>query len=147
MNHLLQAWELYEHNELVGLVDTELDGNFDAEEACRILKIGLLCTQDAPKLRPSMSTAVKMLTGKIEIKDKNITKPGLISDFMDLKVRGAQKNNAASNNNSTYNTSSSNNYVNNSTFSATSTTATTTFDTTFLPGSSTGTSMTFTTSI
>ncbi|GMQ07470.1 hypothetical protein CsSME_00051645 [Camellia sinensis var. sinensis] len=43
-------------SELVGLVDTSLNGDFDAEEACRYLKIGLLCTQDAPKLRPSMST-------------------------------------------------------------------------------------------
>lgn len=69
------------------LVDTAMDGDFDAEEACRFLKIGLLCTQDTPKLRPSMSTVVKMLTGDIEVYDKKIMKPGLISDFMDLKVR------------------------------------------------------------
>ncbi|KAL3503710.1 hypothetical protein ACH5RR_038159 [Cinchona calisaya] len=84
---LERTWELYERRELVGLVDTELNGNFDAEQACRFLKIGLLCTQDSPKLRPSMSTVVKMLTGEIDIDDNSITKPGLISDFMDLKVR------------------------------------------------------------
>ncbi|XP_020532916.1 cold-responsive protein kinase 1 isoform X2 [Jatropha curcas] len=85
---LERTWELYERRELVGLVDTSLNGDFDAEEACRFLKIGLLCTQDAPRLRPSMSTVVKMLTGEKEVNDSKITKPGLITDFMDLKVRG-----------------------------------------------------------
>ncbi|KAK4594529.1 hypothetical protein RGQ29_018274 [Quercus rubra] len=88
---LERTWELYERRELVGLIDTALNGDFDVEEACKFLKIGLLCTQDAPKLRPSMSTVVKMLTGKKDLDDNKITKPGLISDFMDLKVRGDQK--------------------------------------------------------
>lgn len=71
------------------LVDTGLNGVFDGDEACRYLKIGLLCTQDNPKLRPSMSTVVKLLTGeKKDIESRNITRPGLISDFMDLKVKG-----------------------------------------------------------
>ncbi|KAH0864029.1 hypothetical protein HID58_081240 [Brassica napus] len=83
------AWDLYERNELVDLVDTGLNGVFDGDEACRYLKIGLLCTQDNPKLRPSMSTVVKLLTGeKKDIESRNITRPGLISDFMDLKVKG-----------------------------------------------------------
>ncbi|CAN6885848.1 unnamed protein product [Brassica oleracea] len=85
---LERAWELYERNELVDLVDTGLNGVFDAEEACRYLKIGLLCTQDSPKLRPTMSTVVKLLTGEKDIDTRKITRPGLISDFMDLKVRG-----------------------------------------------------------
>lgn len=69
------------------MVDPALNGDYDAEEACRFLKIALLCTQDTPKLRPSMSTVVKMLMGMEEVKDEKVTKPGLISDFMDLKVR------------------------------------------------------------
>ncbi|CAF2115004.1 unnamed protein product [Brassica napus] len=84
---LERAWKLYERNELVDLVDTGLDGLFDVEEACRYLKVGLLCTQDSPKLRPKMSTVVKLLTGVRNIDNKKITRPGLISDFMDLKVR------------------------------------------------------------
>lgn len=84
---LLQTWELFERRELVMMVDPALNGDYDAEEACRFLKIALLCTQDTPKLRPSMSTIVKMLMGKEEVDDEKITKPGLISDFMDLKVR------------------------------------------------------------
>ncbi|XP_002529950.2 cold-responsive protein kinase 1 [Ricinus communis] len=88
---LERTWELYERRELVGLVDTSLNGDFDAEEACKFLKIGLLCTQDAPKLRPSMSTVVKLLTGEKDVDDSKITKPGLITDFMDLKIRAPPK--------------------------------------------------------
>ncbi|KAK6776976.1 hypothetical protein RDI58_023693 [Solanum bulbocastanum] len=86
---LERTWQLYERKELVLLVDTSLDGDFDAEQACRYLKIGLLCTQDALKLRPSMSTILKMLTGEMEVNDNKITKPGLISDFMDLKIKSS----------------------------------------------------------
>ncbi|KAJ0101936.1 hypothetical protein Patl1_05085 [Pistacia atlantica] len=84
------TWDLYERRELVGLVDASLNGDFDAEQACRFLKIALLCTQDTPKLRPTMSSVVKMLTGEKAVDEKKITKPGLITDFMDLKVRGPQ---------------------------------------------------------
>ncbi|KAG5578816.1 hypothetical protein H5410_049443 [Solanum commersonii] len=86
---LERTWQLYERKELVLLVDTSLDGDFDAEQACRFLKIGLLCTQDSLKLRPSMSTILKMLTGEMEVNDNKITKPGLISDFMDLKIKSS----------------------------------------------------------
>ncbi|CAL0333682.1 unnamed protein product [Lupinus luteus] len=90
---LAKTWELYEQGELIRLVDISLNGFFDAEEACRILKIALLCTQDNPKLRPSMSSVVKMLNKEIDISEIKITKPGLISDIMDLKVKEQKSNN------------------------------------------------------
>ncbi|KAF7142152.1 hypothetical protein RHSIM_Rhsim06G0237100 [Rhododendron simsii] len=109
---LERTWDLYERRELVGLVDESLNGEFDAEVACRFLKIGLLCTQDAPNLRPSMSTVVKMLTGEIDIEGKEITKPALISDFMDLKVKTTPKANPDKTNSSYIDTSSSGNLEN-----------------------------------
>ncbi|XP_058219055.1 cold-responsive protein kinase 1 [Rhododendron vialii] len=109
---LERTWELYERRELVGLVDTSLNGEFDAEVACRFLKIGLLCTQDAPNLRPSMSTVVKMLTGEIDIEGKEITKPALISDFMDLKVKTTPKAKPDKTNSSYIDSSSSGNLEN-----------------------------------
>ncbi|KAL9679952.1 hypothetical protein QQ045_017823 [Rhodiola kirilowii] len=84
---LERTWELHERRELVSIVDMTMNGLFDAEEACRFLKIALLCTQDSPKLRPSMSSVVKMLIGEKSFEERTITRPGLISDFMDLKVR------------------------------------------------------------
>ncbi|XP_073027115.1 cold-responsive protein kinase 1-like isoform X1 [Primulina eburnea] len=114
---LERAWQLYERNKLVTLVDTSLNGDFDAEQACRFLKIGLLCTQDATKLRPLMSTVVRMLIGEKRVLDK-ITKPGLISDFMDLKVRSKSKPKPGVDHiSSTYNSPSSD-IVDNSTFTS-----------------------------
>ena len=72
----MQTWDLYERKELVELVDISLNGEFDAEQACKFLKISLLCTQESPKLRPSMSSVVKMLTGKMDVNDSKITKEG-----------------------------------------------------------------------
>lgn len=122
---LLQTWDLYERRELILLVDTSLNGDFDAEEACTFLKVGLLCTQDTPKLRPSMSTVVKMLMGEKDIDDDKITKPGLISDFMDLKVRGPPKPNLETTTSSAYN--SSDNPDNSNLSSAATSAATMTF--------------------
>lgn len=112
------------------LIDTALNGDFDVEEACRFLKIGLLCTQDTPKLRPSMSTVVKMLKGEKQVDDNKITKPGLISDFMDLKIRGPQNSNKPSQKTTTssYNESSGSDNLDVSNLSSqTSAAATSTF--------------------
>ncbi|XP_040988332.1 cold-responsive protein kinase 1 isoform X2 [Juglans microcarpa x Juglans regia] len=127
---LERTWELYEQRVLVGLVDPAMNGDFDAEEACKFLKIGLLCTQDAPKLRPSMSTVVKMLTSEVDVGDIEITKPGLITDFMDLKVRGAQKSKLDMNDkpdmkNKSYTISSGSDNLDSSTLSSGTTTAAT----------------------
>lgn len=83
-----QAWDLYERRQLQQLVDKKLEGACDVDEACKFLKIGLLCTQDMPKIRPSMSEVVKMLTGEMDVvDDQKISKPGLISELMGLKGR------------------------------------------------------------
>ncbi|XP_050247743.1 cold-responsive protein kinase 1-like [Quercus robur] len=84
---LEKAWWMFEKGELLSLVDALLNDDFNVEEACRFLKIGLLCTQDMPKLRPSMSTVVGMLLGEIHVNDKEITKPGLLSDLMHPKAK------------------------------------------------------------
>ncbi|XP_031377448.1 cold-responsive protein kinase 1-like isoform X1 [Punica granatum] len=76
------AWELHKQGELLRLIDKSMHENFDPEEACRYLKIGLLCTQEMPKLRPSMSTVVEMLKGELDLEGKKISRPGLITAFM-----------------------------------------------------------------
>ncbi|XP_004488850.1 cold-responsive protein kinase 1-like [Cicer arietinum] len=125
---LERAWALYEQNELVGLVDTSLNWEFYAEQACKFLKIGLLCTQESPKHRPSMSSVVKMLTGEMKVDDSRMTKPALISDFMDLKVRKKQESIIDLKTTSTYNTSSASDHQDTTIASAATTTFTTQFD-------------------
>jgi len=77
---------LYESGDLESIIDRTLKRDFGTEEARQLLKIGLLCTQDSPKMRPSMSMVAKMLKGECAVGDK-IMRPGLITDVMDLKVR------------------------------------------------------------
>ncbi|XP_020580467.1 putative serine/threonine-protein kinase [Phalaenopsis equestris] len=84
---LERIWALYEKGELESIIDASLGSDLNTDEAHRFLLVGLLCTQDSPKLRPSMSTLVKMLTGEVDVMSLQITKPGMITDFMDVKVR------------------------------------------------------------
>ncbi|XP_073280171.1 cold-responsive protein kinase 1-like isoform X1 [Primulina huaijiensis] len=80
-HHILQrAWKLYQRRELTTLVDVLLNDQFHEEQACRFLKIGLICTQENPDLRPVMSNVVCMLTGEKNIDDIKIEKPGLITE-------------------------------------------------------------------
>lgn len=83
---LEKTWVMFESGELLRLVDASLDEDF-IEEACKFLKIGLLCTQDMPKLRPTMSIVVSMLLGEVHVNDQDITKPGLLSDLMHPKAK------------------------------------------------------------
>lgn len=77
-----RAWALYSENKLKELMDVSLEGDrdFDLEEASKFVKISLLCTQQMPKLRPSMSTVVKMLRGEIVVDGNMISQPGLMSE-------------------------------------------------------------------
>ncbi|CAN4082423.1 unnamed protein product [Withania somnifera] len=60
---LLQTvWKLYTRSQVTESVDPLLKGNFPPEEASKVLKVGLLCTQASVSLRPSMSEVVQMLT-------------------------------------------------------------------------------------
>lgn len=84
----LQAWEMYQAKNLWELVDSVVKGEFLLEEADRFLRVGLLCVQETTKLRPAMSIASKMLTGDMDVKDVEISRPGLVADLMELKIRG-----------------------------------------------------------
>ena len=46
------------------LVDPELESGFHKEEALRMIKVALLCTNPSPVLRPPMTAVVGMLEGR-----------------------------------------------------------------------------------
>lgn len=91
-NLLERAWRLYEQRKLVDLVDTSLEGEFNATEASRYLKIGLLCTQDFPKDRPTMSTVAKMLKGEMDVNEMKISKPGAVKELFTQKSSSNARN-------------------------------------------------------
>ncbi|KMT13207.1 hypothetical protein BVRB_4g086110 isoform A [Beta vulgaris subsp. vulgaris] len=80
--YLLQrAWRMLEKETLVELVDEAFREDLDIQEASKFLKIALLCTQEVPKLRPTMSAVVRMLQGEVDVTKASITRPGLLSDL------------------------------------------------------------------
>ncbi|XP_071697961.1 probable LRR receptor-like serine/threonine-protein kinase At1g56140 isoform X2 [Rutidosis leptorrhynchoides] len=78
--YLLQwAWNLYENNRQLELVDPSLT-SFDHSEATRMIGVALMCVQASPSLRPAMSRVIGMLSGDIEISAVT-TKPSYLTDW------------------------------------------------------------------
>lgn len=69
------------------IIDSSLGDDLDIDEACRFLKVGLLCTQDITKRRPGMSAVVAMLKGEADVVTDMISRPDVIRDFRDLTLR------------------------------------------------------------
>uniref|UniRef100_A0ACD5UEY8 Uncharacterized protein n=5 Tax=Avena sativa TaxID=4498 RepID=A0ACD5UEY8_AVESA len=85
---LEKTWALYEQGHLEEIIDADIEGELDVEEACLFLKVGLLCTQDAMARRPQMTAVVRMLTGSKNVSMEKITRPAMITDFTELKISG-----------------------------------------------------------
>jgi len=56
------VWELHEENQALELIDPEVKHTCDKKQAILLMRVALLCTQDAPNLRPTMSRIIGMLT-------------------------------------------------------------------------------------
>ncbi|KAK9031015.1 hypothetical protein V6N11_032413 [Hibiscus sabdariffa] len=76
---LAWAWALHENNLNLDLVDPNLV-EFDENEALRVARVALLCTQGSPSMRPPMSRVVVMLAGDIEVSSV-ITRPSYLTDW------------------------------------------------------------------
>ncbi|XVE76193.1 hypothetical protein DITRI_Ditri12bG0153600 [Diplodiscus trichospermus] len=81
-----KAWEIYKGSSILQLVDPTVGMNYPEEEALRFIKVGLLCVQEKVRLRPEMSTALKMLTNDIDTEGVQISQPGLVADLMHIKL-------------------------------------------------------------
>ncbi|KAJ6292724.1 hypothetical protein OIU78_024829 [Salix suchowensis] len=67
------AFVLQKKGNLMEAVDPKLQSEFNKEEAERMIKLALLCTNASPSLRPAMSEVASMLEGQTSI-------PEIISD-------------------------------------------------------------------
>ncbi|KAJ9184281.1 hypothetical protein P3X46_004024 [Hevea brasiliensis] len=86
-NCLVQkAWQAYEASKLIQLVDPTLTMNFPQEEALQFLKVSLLCVQEVARLRPQMSAAVKLLNNETDIRNVQISQPGVASNFKRIRL-------------------------------------------------------------
>lgn len=62
---ILQALHLQQQGNLMEIVDPNLiNSSFNKEDAVRMIKVALLCTNPSPGLRPLMSTVMNMLEGQ-----------------------------------------------------------------------------------
>ncbi|XP_051152154.1 G-type lectin S-receptor-like serine/threonine-protein kinase At4g27290 [Andrographis paniculata] len=67
LNLLGHAWMLYREGRSIEVVDSHLQELDDLEKAARLVHIGLLCVQQHPDDRPSMSSVVAMLSNDNEL--------------------------------------------------------------------------------
>ena len=77
----LQAYVLHEQGNILELVDPILGSNYSEEEAAKMLNLSLLCTNPSPTLRPSMSSVVSMLEGKIAVQAPIVKKSSMNQDM------------------------------------------------------------------
>lgn len=74
--HLVQVWKLQEREQqVIKMLDPRIKGNYMEEEVKKVIHIAILCTQDAPKLRPTMARVVSMLKGESPLPNMP-SKPG-----------------------------------------------------------------------
>jgi Legume lectin domain/Protein tyrosine and serine/threonine kinase len=68
--------EWWKKGSIVEVVDPNMRGSFDAEEAKLVLKLGLLCSHPEPMERPSMRQVVQFLDGSAQLPDLSMETVG-----------------------------------------------------------------------
>ena len=58
---LSQAWKLWSEGRAFELIDPLMEDSFPMSEILRCIQVGLLCVQQCPKDRPTMSSVLLML--------------------------------------------------------------------------------------
>ncbi|KAG2639765.1 L-type lectin-domain containing receptor kinase SIT2-like [Panicum virgatum] len=66
---MLVDWvvEHWKQTSLIGAVDAKLQGDYNVDEACIALKVGLLCSHPFPEARPSMRQVLQYLNGELAV--------------------------------------------------------------------------------
>ncbi|XP_026661537.2 cysteine-rich receptor-like protein kinase 10 isoform X3 [Phoenix dactylifera] len=67
LNLLGYAWTLWKENRILELIDPSLGDSWSCSEVLKIIQVGLLCVQEFPADRPSMSLVVSMLTSDTNV--------------------------------------------------------------------------------
>uniref|UniRef100_A0A7N2LP81 non-specific serine/threonine protein kinase n=1 Tax=Quercus lobata TaxID=97700 RepID=A0A7N2LP81_QUELO len=76
---------LQQRGNLMELVDPKLGSEFNKEEAIRMIKVALLCTNPSPALRPNMSAVVSMLKGQIAVHELDMD-PSIYGDVLSIRA-------------------------------------------------------------
>ena len=60
-------WEKWRLGAIFEVVDSRLGGEFDELEAVVLLKLGLMCSNNVPKARPTTRQVVRYLDGELPL--------------------------------------------------------------------------------
>jgi len=69
------VWERYKEGRILEVMDPKLNGDFNESEVMMVLKLGLMCSNDVPTIRPSIRQVVRILDGEVELPNE-MRKPG-----------------------------------------------------------------------
>lgn len=61
------VWEKWRTGAILDVVDSRLKGEFDEIEAVVVLKLGLMCSNNAPESRPTVRQVVRYLEGQVAL--------------------------------------------------------------------------------
>ncbi|MED6167528.1 hypothetical protein PIB30_003500 [Stylosanthes scabra] len=83
-NLIGQAWTLWKEKKVLELIDSCMEDSYDESEALRCIQIGLLCVQQHPEDRPSMSNVVMMLGSEVALPQPK--EPSFLTETSILQV-------------------------------------------------------------
>ncbi|KAI3409080.1 Protein kinase domain-containing protein [Psidium guajava] len=63
------VWEKWRTGAILDVVDSRMKGEYDEMEAVVVLKLGLMCSNNAPESRPTMRQVVRYLEGELALPD------------------------------------------------------------------------------
>ncbi|KAJ6366740.1 hypothetical protein OIU77_003176 [Salix suchowensis] len=81
------AWKHFQSSTVQEIIDKSMAIE-DAEEIQRVVQIGLLCTQESPNLRPTMTEVVQMLRRE-EVELPSPSKPPFTDELMEFNYLGS----------------------------------------------------------
>ncbi|KAL2541593.1 L-type lectin-domain containing receptor kinase S.4 [Abeliophyllum distichum] len=61
------VWDKWKAGAILEVVDSRLKGDYDEVEVIMVLKLGLMCSNNAPANRPSMRQVVSFLKGEVQL--------------------------------------------------------------------------------
>ncbi|CAA7050115.1 unnamed protein product [Microthlaspi erraticum] len=76
-----QVWKCYAADKMEEMIDKDMEEETDKSEVKRVMQIGLLCTQESPQLRPTMSKVIQ-LVNSTDLELPTPTKPPYLHDSM-----------------------------------------------------------------
>ncbi|KAD7478574.1 hypothetical protein E3N88_01710 [Mikania micrantha] len=91
MEYLLNhAWQLYEKDMHIRLIDEAIDPNeYEEEDVKKIIEIALMCTQSPASLRPTMSEVYIMLSSEPELEQRQMSRPTYIGAYRRIHIGGS----------------------------------------------------------